>query len=212
MDCTAIILSGGFSKRFGFDKGILRIGNKSLIAHVAKTVSEIVSEIIVVTNTKKKIETYSKEIHKLKINFFLDIYNGVGPLAGALTGLKEAKGKYSLIVPFDTPFLSKNILSLLFKMCKNKSAVVPRWSNGYIEPLHAVYNTKETFNAAKKAIADNETKVRSMIQRLENVYYIPIEILRKYDPQLLTFLNINRPSDLLIAKKLIDQNIGSFDQ
>ena len=205
MDTTAIILAGGFSSRFGSDKGILRIGNKSLIAHVAKTVSAIVNELIVVTNSKKKINIYSKEIPELRIKFLLDIYNGIGPLAGVLTGLRKATGKYSLIVPFDTPFLSKNILLLLFKICENKSAVIPMWPNGYIEPLHAVYDTQETFNAAKKAIAHDETKVRSMIQRLKNVNYISTETIKKYDPQLLTFLNINKPLDLVIAKKQIEK-------
>jgi len=205
LDNTAIILAGGFSSRFGSDKGILKIANRSLIAHVAKTVSSIVNEIIVVTNSKKKIETYSKEVNELKIKFFLDIYDDIGPLAGALTGLKNANGTYSLIVPFDTPFLSKNILSLLFKLCKNRSAVIPRWPNGYIEPLHAVYLTKETLKAAKNAIAQKETKVRAMIQRLTNVYYLSTETIRKYDSELLTFLNINTPSDLEIAKKQIEK-------
>ena len=205
MDNTAIILAGGFSSRFGSDKGILKIANRSLIAHVAKTVNSIVNEIIVVTNSKKKIETYSKEVNELKIKFFLDIYDDIGPLAGALTGLKNANGTYSLIVPFDTPFLSKNILSLLFKLCKNRSAVIPRWPNGHIEPLHAVYLTKETLKAAKNAIAQKETKVRAMIQRLTDVYYLSTETIRKYDSELLTFLNINTPSDLEIAKKQIEK-------
>jgi molybdopterin-guanine dinucleotide biosynthesis protein A len=201
LDNTAIILAGGFSSRFGSDKGILKIANRSLINHVAKTVSSIVNEVIIVTNSIKKIEIYSKEVHEFKTKFFLDIYDNIGPLAGALTGLKNAKGKYSLIVPFDTPFLSKKILLLLFNLCKSKNAVIPRWPNGYIEPLHAVYRTKETFNAAKEAIAHKETKIRAMIQRLNNVRYISTETIRLHDPKLLTFLNINTPLDLDLAKK-----------
>lgn len=201
MSNSAIILAGGFSKRFGLDKGILKIAGISLMNHVVKKVNSIVDEIIIVTNSNKKIKLYSKEISEFKVDFFLDIYKEIGPLAGALTGLKNSQGDYSLIVPFDTPFLSKKILKLLFKLCKEKSAVIPRWPNGHIEPLHSVYHTKEAFNAATDAINNNEKKVRSIIQRLQKVSYISTEILRLYDPKLLTFFNINTPSDLELAKK-----------
>ena len=201
MSNTAIILAGGFSKRFGLDKGILKIAGISLMNHVVKKVNSIVDEIIIVTNSNKKIELYSKEINEFKVDFFLDIYKEIGPLAGALTGLKNSQGDYSLIVPFDTPFLSKKILKLLFKLCEEKSAVIPRWPNGHIEPLHSVYHTKEAFNAAFDAINNNEKKVRAIIQRLQKVSYISTEILRLYDPELLTFFNINTPSDLELAKK-----------
>ena len=201
MSYTAIILAGGFSKRFGSDKGILKIANTPLINHVVKRVSSLVNEIIIVTNSKKKINLYSKEIIGVKVAFFLDIYDSIGPLGGALTGLKHSAGDYSLIVPFDTPFLSKKILSLLFDLCKQQSAVIPRWPNGHIEPLHSVYQTKEAYKAALDAVNKNEKKVRSIIQRLQNVYYVSTKILQSFDPNLLTFFNINTPSDLEIAKK-----------
>lgn len=198
---TAIILAGGFSKRFGSDKGILKVANISLINHVLKKVNSIVDEIIIVTNSYKKIDLYSKEIGEFKADFFLDIHKGIGPLAGVFTGLKKSHGDYSLIVPFDTPFLSEKILTLLFELCKKKSAIIPRWPNGHIEPLHSVYHTKEAFNAALEAINNNEKRVQSLIQRLQNVFYISTEILRLYDPNLLTFLNINTQANLEMAKK-----------
>ena len=201
MSKTAIILAGGFAKRFGSDKGILKIANISLINHVVKKVESLVNEILIVTNSKKKIDLYSKELIGVKVDFYLDIYDGIGPLGGALTGLKHSKGNYSLIVPFDTPFLSKKVLSLLFDLCKQRSAVIPKWPNGLIEPLHSVYNTKEAFIASLDSVNKNEKKVRSIIQKLQNVFYISTEILQSFDPKLLTFFNINTPSDLEVAKK-----------
>jgi molybdopterin-guanine dinucleotide biosynthesis protein A len=198
---TAIILAGGFAKRFGSDKGILKIANIPLINHVVKKVESLVNEILIVTNSKKKIDLYSKELSGIEVDFYLDINEEIGPLGGALTGLKHSKGNYSLIIPFDTPFLSKKILSLLFDLCKNRSAVIPRWPNGHIEPLHSVYNTKEAFIAALDSVNKNEKKVRSIIQKLQNVFYISTEILQSFDPKLLTFFNINTPSDLEVAKK-----------
>lgn len=203
MDKTAIVLAGGFSHRFGLDKGLLEIDNKPLILHVIDSVSSIVQEIIIVTNSKERIETYSKIIFNPKVKFIVDLYDSRGPLAGALTGLSYATGKYSLLVPFDAPFMSKKILFLLFSLCKNRSAVIPKWPNNHIEPLHAVYHTKEAYKAAKNAIAQQETKVRAIIKRLNNVQYVPTKYIQKYDSNLQTFLNINTPSDLIKAKNIL---------
>jgi len=200
---TAIILSGGFSSRFGTDKGLLKIANRSLIMYVTEIASLITDEIFIVTNSNRKIELYSKEVKNLKIKYFLDLYNDIGPLAGIYTGLINSKKEYSLIIPFDTPFLSKKILFLLIKLCEDKNAIIPRWPNGHIEPLHAVYKTKIAFIAAKDAIANKEKKVSAMIQRIDDVCYISTNSLRKYDPTLQTFLNINTPLDLEKAKNLM---------
>ncbi|MCJ7714009.1 hypothetical protein MUO66_06085, partial [Candidatus Bathyarchaeota archaeon] len=87
--------------------------------------------------------------------------------------------------------------------CKNRSAVIPKWPNNHIEPLHAVYNTKEAFKAATNAIAQQETKVRAIIKRLNNVHYVSTKYIQKYDSNLQTFLNINTPSDLIKAKNIL---------
>ncbi len=200
MQKTAIILAGGFSSRFGLDKGLLKIENKPLILHVVDTVYPIVEEILIITNSEKRIEKYSKEVLNSKVKFALDLHDNIGPLAGALTGFNYAKGKYSLLIPFDTPLISQKIIILLFKLCTNKSAVIPKWPNNHIEPLHAVYNTKEAYIAANNAIAQHETKVRAIIQRLNNIQYISTDFIKKYDSDLQTFLNINTPSDLIKAK------------
>ena len=205
MDRTAIILAGGVSKRFGLDKGSTKIGNKSLLFHVVNIVNPIVDEIIIATNSKNKAKKYSKEISNLKVQYTLDLYEGIGPLVGALTGLESSNGKYSLLIPFDTPFISKKILYFLFNLCKDNSAVIPRWPNNHIEPLQAVYQTQEALIAATEAIKEKETQVRAIIQRLNKVHYVSTEILKKYDPKLRTFFNINTPADLAKAKEYFKQ-------
>ena len=144
MSYTAIILAGGFSKRFGSDKGILKIANTPLINHVVKRVSSLVNEIIIVTNSKKKINLYSKEIIGVKVAFFLDIYDSIGPLGGALTGLKHSAGDYSLIVPFDTPFLSNR-------------TVLP--SNSMLSPALRVYVLSASAKGAMLKIKTLKTKM-----------------------------------------------------
>ena len=195
MDRSAIVLAGGFSSRFGQDKGILELANKPLIKHVIDAVSPVVDETIIVTNYQERITKYAK-IMVADIQFAIDVCESRSPLIGALTGFGSAHGKCSLLLPFDIPFVSREVVSLLFELCQNKAAVIPRWPNGYIEPLHGVYQTKLALAAAKSAVAEGKLNVRAMIKKLRGVRYVSTLVIQQLDPDLHTFFNINTAADL----------------
>jgi molybdopterin-guanine dinucleotide biosynthesis protein A len=105
-------------------------------------------------------------------------------------------------LPFDTPFVSKEVVSLLFELCLNRAAAIPRWPNCQIEPLHAVYQTKLALEAAKSAVAEGKLNVRAMIEKLRGVRHISTLVIQQLDPELRTFFNINTPIDLKKATVL----------
>jgi molybdopterin-guanine dinucleotide biosynthesis protein A len=205
LDRSAIILGGGTSSRFGEDKGIIRLNNKPLLNHTIDAIKATVSEVIVVTSSEERARQYSKIVSP-NIRFVIDIGESKGPLVGALTGFNAAQGKYSLLLPFDLPFVSREIVSLLFDLCVGKAAVIPRWPNTQIEPLHAVYHTKQASEAAKKALANNELDMRAMISKLQGVRYISTLVIKQLDPDFHTFFNINTPLDLKKAEARIKSN------
>ena len=189
------MLAGGFSSRFGQDKGILELANKPLIRHVVDAVSAVVDETVVVTNSQERVTKYA-EVTRSDVKFAVDVCESQSPLIGALTGFGVAQGKYSLLLPFDTPFVSCEVVSLLFELCVNRAAVIPRWPNGHIEPLHAVYQTAQAFEAAKSAVAEEKLNVRAMIEKLRGVRYVSTLVIQQLDPELRTFFNINTLADL----------------
>jgi molybdopterin-guanine dinucleotide biosynthesis protein A len=202
VDRSAIVLAGGFSSRFGQDKGVLELANKPLIKHVIDTVSPVVDETIIVTNSQERITKYAKFV-VADVQFAVDVCESSGPLIGALTGFGSAHGKCSLLFPFDTPFVSGEVVSLLFELCQDKAAVIPRWPNGYIEPLHGVYQTKLALEAARSAVAEGKLNVRAMIEKLRGVRYVSTLVVQQLDPDLHTFFNINTPADLEKAMGLV---------
>jgi molybdopterin-guanine dinucleotide biosynthesis protein A len=202
LDRSAIILGGGSSSRFGEDKGVLKLDNKPLLNHVVDAVKGIVSEVIVVTSSKERANLYVKMV-SFNVRFVIDICEPRGPLVGALTGFEAAQGKYSLLLPFDVPFVSRDVVSLLFELCIGKSAVIPRWPNNQIEPLHAIYHTKQALEAAKKALSNNELDMRAMISKMQGVRYISTLVIEQLDPDFRTFFNINTPLDLKKALTMI---------
>jgi molybdopterin-guanine dinucleotide biosynthesis protein A len=202
---SAIVLAGGFSSRFGQDKGVLELADKPLIRHVTDAIDLLVDEVVVVTNSRERILKYS-QVMAVDVQFVVDVWEARSPLIGALTGFGSAHGKYSLLLPFDTPFVSEEVVSLLFELCQGKAAVIPRWPNGYIEPLHAVYQTKLALEAAEDAITEGKLKLRALIEKLQGVRYISTIAIQQLDPELLTFFNINTPADLNKAMTLIKQS------
>lgn len=205
MERSAIVLAGGFSSRFGHDKGVLELADKPLIRHITDAIDPLVDEVVVVTNSLERVLKYS-QVMVANVKFFVDVYEASSPLIGALTGFGSAHGKYSLLLPFDTPFVSEEVVSLLFELCQGKAAVIPRWPNGYIEPLHAVYQTKLALEAAENALTEGKLKVRALIEKLQGVRYISTIAIQQLDPGLLSFFNINTPADLNKAITLIKQS------
>jgi molybdopterin-guanine dinucleotide biosynthesis protein A len=199
---SAIVLAGGFSSRFGQDKGVLELANKPLIRHVVDAVSTVVDETVVVTNSQERVTKYA-EVTRSGVKFAVDVCESRSPLIGALTGFGVAHGKYSLLLPVDTPFVSREVVSLLFELCVNRAAVIPRWPTGNIEPLHAVYQTAQALEAAKNAVAEEKLNMRAMIEKLRGVRYVSTLVIQQLDPELRTFFNINTPADLAEAGAMV---------
>lgn len=204
MDRSAIVLTGGSSSRFGNnkDKGVLELGNRPLLSHVTDAVAPIVDEIIVVTSFPDRVETY-KKIVRQKVIFAIDEGESKGPLMGALTGFEKANGEYSLLLPFDTPFVSREVIRLLFELCLNRSAVIPRWPDQQIEPLSSVYKTEAALAASRMALANGKIDLLSMISKMQKVRYVSTLVIEQIDPGLKGFFNINTELDLKKAASMI---------
>jgi molybdopterin-guanine dinucleotide biosynthesis protein A len=199
---SAIVLAGGFSSRLGQDKGFLKLANKPLIKHVVDAVSPVVDETVVVTNSQERVTKYAK-ITGSDVKFVVDVCELRSPLIGALTGFGVVHGKHSILLPFDTPFVSREVAWLLFELCTNRAAVIPRWPNGHIEPIHAVYQTEHALEAAKSAVAEEKLNVSGMIEKLRGVRYVSTMVIQQLDPDLHTFFNVNTPVDLEKAMAII---------
>lgn len=201
MQNSAIILAGGPSKRFGKDKGLVKLKGKALVTYLLEKVAKIVDEKVIVVGSNAQKNTFSPLFEHVA-DVIVDKYDGHSPLIGALTGFETVQSDYSLLLPCDTPFLSDKIAALLLDVCMGRSAAIPRWPNGWIEPLQAAYNTKSAIVATKKALDQGKRDMLSMINYLHGVRYISTLVLQELDPELLTLFNINTFEDLEKAESI----------
>ncbi len=199
---SAIVLAGGGSRRFGQDKGLVMLADKPLVFHVLDRVAGVVDEIVVVINSETQRHKLTG-IMQEKARIVVDEAKVQTPLAGALAGFENAHNEYALLLGCDAPFLSSEVLRFLLDVCFNKTAAIPRWPNGNIEPLQAAYHAGRAAEAARKALERGKLDMHSMIEDLQNVRYVSTLVLEEFDPKLLTLFNINTPNDLRQAEAMI---------
>ncbi len=197
---SAIIIAYNYTL-FKQDSGLLKLNNKSILAHVIDAVNPLVDEILIVTHSQKHADAYAKLV-STRITLVVEPAIAQNPLIAALQGFKTALGAFSLLVPHDAPFISTKILQLFFELCPGKSAVIPRTPDSQAEPLPAVYATRQALFAAEKAISMGKNDVGALIETLQNVRYLSTLVIKQLDPDLKTFFRIKTPVDLKRAVAL----------
>ncbi|MCX9082094.1 MAG: molybdenum cofactor guanylyltransferase [Candidatus Methanoperedens sp.] len=194
MSCSALILAGGRGSRLGFrEKALLDISGKPLIAFVIESLEKVVDEIIISVRDEAQGELLKTLFPDMRYAY--DMYENTGPLAGILSGLSICKDEYCFIAACDMPFINEKAVHLLFSKCRDYDAAIPRQGDGFLEPLHAVYNSRSMMSETKKSLEKSETTILAPISRL-NVNYVPFEEISKIDPELATFMNINTCEDI----------------
>jgi len=205
---ATIILAGGMSARLRGSKPFLLLKGKPLLSHVLARATRFSDEIVLAIGHTDPIERYQRFLPEL-VTIARDNSSLQSPLVGIVTGLRQVKSPYAVVLPCDHPFLSEQVISYLYEKVAGFDVAIPRWSNANIEPLHSVYKVAETISAAENALSMNEMRVSGMIERLGNVHYVDVEKLRAFDNDLLTFFNINTEDDMRRAEEIFMSTSGS---
>ena len=183
---TGIILAGGKSSRFGSNKALAKFNGKPLIERATGVLGRIFKNLIIITNSPL-------EYSYLKIPLFQDIVKGLGPVGGIYTGLDALDDGWAFFCACDMPFINEGLVRYLAGVRDGFDAVVPKvdWK---IEPLHALYS-KNCLPAIKELIYKKEYQTIKAFNNIK-VRYVVEEEIKTYDPQLKTFLNVNKQDEL----------------
>ncbi|MGH9922681.1 MAG: molybdenum cofactor guanylyltransferase [Nitrososphaerales archaeon] len=192
---TGIVLAGGRSSRMGRNKALIQIKGKEMLLWVVEGLNPVVSEIIVVAKDESAQSSYRKIVpHNVKI--FTDIMELEGPLVGMYTAFLETKSEYAYVHPIDSPVINKSVIQYLLQKADGYDASIVKWNDGTIEPVHAVYKVRTGLAGAKSALEHGDSSAKVLASKLENVNYIPVDDLRKFDDKLVSLLNVNTPQEL----------------
>jgi molybdopterin-guanine dinucleotide biosynthesis protein A len=190
LSISGIVLAGGKSVRLGHDKITEKVGGITLIEKVIASLEPLSQEIIIVTAQER---TFPQLAGREKVKVATDIFPGRGSLGGIYTGLVRSDSFYNLVVAADMPFLNGPLLRYMIEASDGFDFVLPRVGQ-WFEPLHAVYSRN-----CVKAIETLFEQGRRVIVELFSyvkVRYIEEEEINRFDPDHLSFFNINTKEDL----------------
>ncbi len=201
MEISCIVLAGGRSSRLGHNKVFKTVGDRNLLDLVIDCVIPLSRETILVAASNNTLAC-SDRYPALKI--VTDVQPGKGPLGGIYTGLLASKSWHNLVVASDMPFLNQELLQYMMQVSTDFDLTVPRVGD-LAEPLHAIY-TKNCLESVQSLLNQGELSVRRLFPMVKT-RYVDAEEIESFDPEHLSFFNINTRADLLKAEE-ISRGIG----
>lgn len=182
---SAIILAGGRSSRMGQPKALLPFGEEPLIAHIVSSLKDIFADVVVVLAP-------GQEMPPLPVTLVRDRVAYQGPVSGIYHGLDAAGCEVGFVVSCDIPFLNHSLICHLLSQIHNHDVVVPYWEGRY-QPLFAIYR-KDVRPHLHAQLQRGELRPIFLFDKVRT-RKVDEEEIRRFDPEGLSFLNMNTPAD-----------------
>ena len=193
---AAIVLAGGRSTRLGRDKASEPLLGVPLLQRVLDRLAGLTTETVVVGRPEQDFG-WARATHLRAIE---DSYPGAGPLGAIYTGLNAVEAPIALVLACDMPLLQPGLLAALVRLAEEHEAVVPV-CEGLAQPLCAAYR-RTCAAALRTQIETGNLKVAAVVARLLPRYVYEAE-WRRWDPEGLSFHNLNSEADLRRAEALL---------
>jgi molybdopterin-guanine dinucleotide biosynthesis protein A len=212
---SAVVLAGGQSRRMGRDKAFLDFDGITLIERVIERVQSVCAETIIVANDLEMYARFGPRVVR-------DVYPGKGSLGGIFSGLQAASAEYVLAVACDLPFLNDALLRYLIALAPLADVVIPRShaptgkakdatryeqlavKESGLQAMHAIYS-KGCLEPMRARLLADDLRIINFFDEVRVRVVEPHEVAR-FDPQMLSFINLNRPGDLATALSLVNRD------
>lgn len=164
-----LILAGGRGSRMGGrHKGNLKVGDTTF---VQRLISEMKRE------TERIYLSYGECMreHYEGCIVLQDLYQGLGPIGGIYTGLRNCESDCLMVVACDMPFLKIELFRFLMGISAEKEAGLSGcdvWipvCGGRNHPLAAIYR-KNTANVLETQIHAGDYRMGSVLKKLKTAY------------------------------------------
>jgi molybdopterin-guanine dinucleotide biosynthesis protein A len=190
---AGLLLAGGRGRRLDRAKGWREVGGIPIVRRVLAALSAVTDEVVAVGDADLLGDS--------GVRCVADATPGAGPLAAILTGMRSLSAGRYVVVAWDMPFVTVDLLGHLIAACQDVDAVVPH-VGGRDQPLCAVY-AQSCRPAIEQTLAQGIARVGAFLE-LVAVTRLTEEALTGFgDPDRL-FLNVNTPADLVRARQLAE--------
>ena len=179
---SVAILCGGVSRRFGSEKALAMAKERPLCQWIMDRLSDVTDDLFLQMAPGATIPVDLPVHH--------DPNPGSGPKSGIHGALLHARHPRVFIVGSDMPNVDPR-LPLILVQAREADAVVPRWDNGWIEPLCAIYS-RTALPVIVKQLGEKRLKMTQLHDDLATVTYVDVEpLMAKGELEADCFVNIN---------------------
>lgn len=204
-DIEGFILAGGASRRMGADKATLLLDGVPLAERAARVLAEFCLNVTIVG---------ARLDGRPSVTDVVIDPNGRASIYGLHAALINCRSVWAAVLACDLPFMQAEIFHKLISRAKFEprrfDIVVPLQPDARPQPLAAVYHSASCLPIVGKMIAKNEFRLASIFQKL-NVSFLPVSDLGDPETVDISFLNVNAPEDMQVAKEIADEKIIRAD-
>lgn len=189
---SAVVLCGGLSSRMGRPKATLPFGNETLLERVVRLVAPHVDDIVLAAGPGQQVPAGFDVVR--------DASEGLGPVPALIGALSRVRHASAFVVACDTPLLQPAIIATLFELSAGWDACVPV-VDGVEMTTCAVYRPDAVLAASRTGGASPPSSLRGVLAQLR-VRTVDTDVLRRLDPDLLSFTPCNSPAEYRRALEL----------
>lgn len=193
---SAIVLAGGKSTRLGRDKLAEKVAGRTLLEHVVSRLAPLGQDILVVVAPGQTRPPVPPQVARV----VTDLYPGKSALGGVHAGLMASIDQFNIVVAGDMPLLNSTLLARLLELAPGWDAVVPRLG-GRVEPLHSIYSLT-CLPAIERQLQGGSVRTRDFFENVR-ARYVEDEEIDRFDPEHLSFFNVNTEQDLARVRELL---------
>ncbi len=176
-----IVLNGGKSSRFMKDKAFASYQGNTFYENALSVMLACVDNTYFVVRDNQPLQHETENIDVIKD---LELFKGLGPLAGIYSAMNNNAANWYLVLPVDTPLIEPFMLKRLISYTDDRvDAIVPRINNR-IQPLIALYKL-DTIGVMKQQLIAGKRSMHQLLDKLTVTYVDFSADEEKY------FININ---------------------
>ncbi|GHO54199.1 putative molybdenum cofactor guanylyltransferase [Ktedonobacter robiniae] len=162
---------------------------QTFVAHLAALLRTRCSEVILVARDEEQGRRYALP----GVRIVADVEADIGPLMGLYSGLQAIEATHALVAAVDMPFVQPAMLDYLLAQRLDEAIVVPRVEQ-IPQVLLAVY-PRALLPLIEERLRAGRRDPRSLLEKAR-VHYLEEAQLRRVDPGLRSFVNVNTPEEL----------------
>ena len=193
--CSGVILSGGLNTRMGGqNKAFLLVGNQQILDRLYGTLASVFEEMLLVSNAPLEYLSWD-------LTIVTDLFQVRSSLTGIHAGLFHAPTSHIFVTACDMPFLKEGVIRILLDALEPRwDVIIPVTEKGY-QPLCAIYS-KRCIKPIEHQLDNQNPKIVNFFSEVR-VKEVGEEQIKKVDPGLVSFFNINRPEEFAASERML---------